>query len=499
MTVGTTTRPPTAVTRLPDRAAPAAASPPAAAPAAGGRAVAAPRRVALPAFATHGTPGADTLPAAARDALLDAPRPRTRGPVLFGLAAILLFFGGFGAWSALAPLSEAAVAPGVIKVEGQRRTIQHMEGGYIREILARDGDRVERGQVLMRLDDIQSGANLETLRSQRWALLAQDARLSSEFARLREIAFPQELLAAEDPRARDAVAGQRALFEARQASLASQIGVLEARIEQQLAARESAEGTLRSAQQQLASFRQEEADIGPLVRQGLIQRPRLLQIQRSATEQEARIVAAQADIERANHAIAEARGQIRQVVDQRLQEVSTELHEVRTRLAEVEERLRAAQDVAQRRDIVAPEPGIVVNSRFFTVGAVVRPGEAVMDLTPLQDRLIAEVMVQPHDIDVVYPGLRTEVRLPAFKQRLVPYLHGHVTYVASDVTMDERTRQSYFRAFVLIDQDQLAHLPNVHLVPGMPVEAYIQVGERSFFRYMIQPILDSFHRAFREQ
>jgi len=374
-----------------------------------------------------------------------------------------------------------------------------MEGGYVREILVRDGDRVERGQVLMRLDDIQSGANLEALRSQRWALLAQDARLSAELARLREIVFPQELLAADDPRARDAIAGQRALFEARQTSLASQISVLEARIEQQVALRDAAEGTLRSARQQLESFRQEEASIGPLVRQGLIQRPRLLQIQRSATEQEARIVSAQADIDRADHAIAEARNQIRQIEDQRLQDVSTELRDVRTRLAEVEERLRAAQDVAQRRDIVAPEPGIVVNSRVFTIGAVVRPGDPVMDLTPLQDRLIAEVMVQPGDIDVVYPGLLTEVRLPAFKQRLVPYLHGRVTYVASDVTMDDRTRQSYYRANILIDQDQLERLPNVQLVPGMPVEAYIQIGERSFFRYMVQPILDSFHRAFREQ
>jgi HlyD family secretion protein len=453
-----------------------------------------PRRTGLPAFPTAG--GALRPPV---EEILDAPHPRTRGPVLFGFISMLLFFGGFGAWSLLAPLSEAAIAPGVIKVEGQRRTIQHMEGGYVREILARDGDRVERGQVLMRLDDIQSGANLEALRSQRWALLAQDARLTSELARLREIVFPQDLLAAEDPRARDAIAGQRALFEARQASLASQISVLEARIEQQNAVRGSAEGTLRSARQQLESFRQEETDIGPLVRQGLIQRPRLLQIQRSATEQEARITAAQAEIERANHAILEARSQIRQIEDQRLQEVSAELREVRTRLAEVEERLRAAQDVAQRRDIVAPEPGIVVNSRVFTIGAVVRPGDAVMDLTPLQDRLIAEVMVQPGDIDVVYPGLRTEVRLPAFKQRLVPFLHGKVTYVASDVTMDERTRHSYYRAFVLIDSEQLERLPNVQLVPGMPVEAYIQVGERSFFRYMVQPILDSFHRAFREQ
>ncbi len=437
--------------------------------------------------------------AAGPDPILDAPRPRTRGAILFGLAAIFLFFGSFAAWSFLAPLSEAAIAPGVIKFEGQRRTIQHMEGGYVREILVHDGDRVQAGQVLMRLDDIQAGANLETLRSMRWALLAQDARLTAELARVRDITFPPDLLAAEDPRARDAVAGQRALFEVRRASLASQLSVLAARVEQQNAVRESAGGTLTSARQQLTSFREEERSIAPLVRDGLIPRPRLLQVQRSATEQEARIVGAQSEIERANSAVTEARNQMRQVEDQRLQEVSTELRDLRNRLTETEERLRAAQDVARRRDIAAPEAGTVVNLRLFTIGAVVRPGDPVMDLTPARDRLIAEVMVQPHDIDVVHPGLHTEVRLPAFKQRLVPYLHGEVIYVASDVTMDDRTRQSYYKAHVLIDREQLERLEHVQLVPGMPVEAYIQVGERSFFRYMVQPVLDSFHRAFREQ
>ena len=147
----------------------------------------------------------------------------------------------------------------------------------------------------------------------------------------------------------------------------------------------------------------------------------------------------------------------------------------------------------------APEDGTIVASKFFNVGAVVRPGEPVMELVPAADRLVAEVHLAAHDIDVVYPGLQSEIRLPAFKQRLVPYVHGHVTYVASDVSMDERTRQSYYRVQILVDQDQLAKLENVRLVPGMPVEAQIQIGERSFFHYMMQPLIDSFHRAFREQ
>jgi len=184
---------------------------------------------------------------------------------------------------------------------------------------------------------------------------------------------------------------------------------------------------------------------------------------------------------------------------QRRQEAAAERRETRTRLAEAEEKLRAAQDVAVRRDIVAPEDGTVLNLRLFNSGAVVRPGDPVMDLVPAQDRLVAEVNIQPFDIDVVHVGLQAEIRLPAFKQRLVPYLHGHVIFVAQDVTIDERTRATYYRAHILIDQEQLDRMQGVQLVPGMPVEAMVQIGERSFLRYITQPLRDSFTRAFREQ
>jgi len=235
------------------------------------------------------------------------------------------------------------------------------------------------------------------------------------------------------------------------------------------------------------------------VRQGLQRLPTLLALQRTAAALEGQGEDLQGQLDRAAQAIAEARSTIASIVGQRRQEVAAEQREIRTRLAEVEERLCAAQDVAVRRDIMAPEDGTVLNLRLFNIGAVVRPGDPVLDLVPSNDRLVAEVNVQPFDIDVVHVGLQAEVRLPAFKQRLVPYLYGHVTFVAQDVTIDERTRMSYYRAHILIDAEQMARLENVQLVPGMPVEAMIQIGERSFLRYVTQPIRDSFTRAFREQ
>ncbi|MFC3124559.1 HlyD family type I secretion periplasmic adaptor subunit [Pseudoroseomonas globiformis] len=454
----------------------------------------------VPAGGALAKPRGPGLPAvSAPEALLDTPRPRTRGAMLLGLVSIGVFFGGFAAWSFLAPLSEAAIAPGQIRAEGQRRVIQHLEGGIVREILARDGDKVKAGQVLMRLDEVQSDVGLGTVRAQRWALLAQDARLAAEARGATEIAFPAELLNSDDPRALEAMTGQRTLFAARQTSLTSQLQVLEARIAQHEATAASAQGQIASQRRQLDLINREARDVEVLVRQGLERMPRLLGLQRNMASLEGNMVDLRGQVERAEASVAEARNQIRQTRDQRMAEISTEAREIRGRLNEAEEKLRGAHDMVTRRDITAPEDGTILGSKFFNTGAVVRPGEPVMELVPAADRLVAEVQLQPNDIDVVYPGLQSEIRLPAFKQRLVPYVHGHVTYVASDVTMDERTRQSYYRVQVAVDQDQIDRLENVQLVPGMPVEAQIQIGERSFFRYMMQPVLDSFHRAFREQ
>lgn len=431
--------------------------------------------------------------------VLDAPRPRTRTPLLLGWAVVLIFVLGLGSWAAFTPLAEAAIAQGLLKVEGTRRTIQHFEGGIVREILVRDGDQVRQGQVLLRLDQPQAGQQTQTLRSQRWALLAQDARLMAELAGSREIAFPRELSTLEAARAQDAVAGQRSLFEARRTALESQLTVLAARIEQFEAQIRSSEAQREAQARQLLLLQAEEANTQTLLNQGLARLPQLLAIQRQVAATVGNIADIGGQIERSRAQIIEAERDMRRVTDTRLQEVSTELRELRVRLAETEERLRAAEDVSTRLEITAPEDGTVLNLRVFTMGAVVRAGDPVMELVPVRDRLVAEVNVQPNDIEVIHPGLVAEVRLPAFKSRLVPYLHGQVTFVASDVTQDERRGMAFYRVQIEIDAEQLRALDGVQLRPGMMVEALIRTGERSFGRYLLQPVFDSFHRAFREQ
>lgn len=430
---------------------------------------------------------------------IDAPRPRAGLALALGFVTMVGFVGGFMAWATLAPLAEAAMAPGMIKVEGTRRTLQHLEGGLVREILVRDGDRVRQGQVVMRLDDVQSGAATQTAQVQRGTLLAQQARVTAETDRAPAVTFPPELLQPGlDPRVAEAVEGQRALFQARQASLDSQLAVLAHRRDQARASIASAEGQLAATDRQLVLLRHEEALRRGLVQQGLSRLPELLAVQRTLAGTEGTIADLRGQIERSRAVIQEAESQGQATLDQRRQEAGAEGREVAGKLAEVEERLRAAADVSARRDILAPEDGTIVNLRVFNLGAVVRAGDPVMELVPAQDRLVAEVQVQPNDIDVVHTGLIAEVRLPAFRQRLVPALLGHVTFVAADVTTDPQTRASHYRAQILIDQDQLQRLPMVSLTPGMPVEAQVQLGERTFWRYLTQPIRDSFARAFKE-
>jgi HlyD family secretion protein len=431
--------------------------------------------------------------------ILDAPKPRTRVPMLAGYAIVGLFVFGLGLWASVAPLTEAAIAPGILKVEGTRRTVQHFEGGIVREILVRDGDLVRQGQPLIRLDQPQAEQQTETLRSQRFALLAQDARLVAELAGTPDIAFPRDLLVATHPRAQEVVTGQRTLFEARRMTLESQLMVLRARIEQHQATIRSATGQIGAQRRMLTLLRAEEENTATLLRQGLARLPQLLALQRQVASTEGNITDITNQMERSRAQIAETEREIERLTNTRIQEVSTELREVRVRLGEAEERLRAAENISTRMEITAPEAGAVLNLRVFTVGAVVRPGDPVLDIVPERDRLVAEVNVQPNDIDVVQVGLQAEVRLPAFKQRLVPYLHGHVTFVASDITQDDRRGLAYYRVNIEIDEDQLRGLEGVNLRAGMAVEAMIQTGSRSFGRYLIQPLLDSFHRSFREQ
>lgn len=426
--------------------------------------------------------------------------PSTRGAMWFGLLAIIVFLGGFGAWSFLAPLSAAAVAPGVIKVEGNRRTVQHLEGGIVQEILVKDGDKVKAGQVLLRMDDVAALSTVASLRDTRWQLLAQESRILAELGREPELRFPADLAEAalREPRATDAVAAQQTLFASRRAASENQRQMLTFRLQQLEAQISSTEGQLRSQRRQLELAQDLVRMSQQLMARGLEPRQRMIERQRLQESTQGNIIDLEGQVLRTRNQISETAAQLRLVDDQLNNELGEQLRDVRSKLVDVEERLRPAAEAAQRRDVTAPVAGTVLNLHFFTVGGVVRPGEPILDIVPADDSLVAEVQVQPNDIQSVHVGLLAEIRLPAYKARVLPYLHGHVITVASDTLIDDRTRAPYYRALIRFDPDQLARYPEVTLVPGMLVETMIVTGERSLWQYLIQPLRDSFARAFRE-
>ena len=422
-----------------------------------------------------------------------------RGPVFLGVAIIAVAFGGLGTWSALASLSSAAIAPGVVAVEGSRKTIQHLEGGIIEDILIEEGAYVEADQVLIRLAETRPNALYAMLLGQYRAARALEARLVAEREGLASIAFPDELVdAAGDPEVIEILQGQTQLFETRRTSREGQIAILQqrtAQYEEQIA---GIAAQRRSSQEQIALINDELEGVRELYEKGLAKKTRLLELERAAAELNGEIGQLSAEISRTKQSIGEAELRIIDLDNEFRTEVSNELREVQERLAELEEQLGAQKDVVERLEIRAPQAGIIQGLKFHTPGGVITPGAAILDIVPTEDRLLIEAHVRPEDIDSVHAGLWAEVRLTAYKQRSTPQLDGEVTSISADRFVDERTGIAYYLARVEVDADELARLDDVELYPGMPADVYILTGERKAFEYFLAPITNSMHRAFRE-
>ncbi|HZH28774.1 MAG TPA: HlyD family type I secretion periplasmic adaptor subunit [Azospirillaceae bacterium] len=426
--------------------------------------------------------------------------PRTRSTILAGTIVTVVFVGGFGGWASLAPLSSASVAGGMVVAEGERRTVQHLEGGIVRDILVREGDRVRSGQVLVRMHDAQAAAAVEVLRVQRDLLHTQEVRLMAEADGAADPAFPEDLVSAarHDPRVASAVAGQEALFRVRRDAFESQIQTLRHRMDQENAAAAAAVNQIRFYADQIRLIREEAAGVQQLLDKGLERRPRLLALQRAEADLMARSAEAEGLMYRSREAVAGLVSQIEQLKSTRRNEVGTELQQVRSQLAATTEKLRGEADVLERRDVLAPLDGIVMGLRVFSPGAVVRPGDPILDIVPSGEDLVVKANVPPLDIDDVHVGLDAEVRLSAYRQRVVPPVRGEVFFVSADAVTDPKSGTSFYEAKIRIDPDELARNPDIQMQAGMPAEIMILTGARSFFGYLLQPMVDGFHRAFRE-
>ncbi len=413
---------------------------------------------------------------------------------------IIIAFGGFGTWAALASLDSAAIAPGVVVVESDRKSVQHLEGGLVKDILVRDGHRVEKGDVLIRLEDTHARALHDIVRGELDAARAEESRLIAERDDRNDVVFPDELLArARVAKVRKALEGQRSLFNARRNALRGQVAILEQSIAQ---FREEIEG-LKSQQaareQQLKILRDELRGLRKLLAQGNVPRNEVLAYERRIAELSGEKGRFMADVARAEQGIGEARlriGQLRKTVRE---EVVAKLREVQERIFGLEERLVAAEDVLGRTEVRAPSAGIVMGMRAHTTGGVITPGQEILQVVPVGDRLIIQARVDPVDIDDVAIGQQASVRLTAFKMRSTPIIVGTLINLSADRLVDEHDGTPYYLARIEVSKEELAGLGDLALQPGMPVEALIKTGARTALGYMLSPLTENMGLAFRER
>jgi HlyD family secretion protein len=420
--------------------------------------------------------------------------------LVVGLAVVVVLAGGLGGWASTAQISGALIAPGSVVVESNVKKVQHPTGGVVGEVRVRDGDLVKAGDVVVRLDDTVTKANLAIVTKNLDGLLARGARLEAEQRGSDKIVFPKTLLErSDDPDVKAVVASETKLFEVRTHGRSGQKAQLQERIMQLMEEIAGLTAQEKAKDQEIALVEKELVGVRTLYDQHLVQISRLTALERDAarlTGERAQYIASRAQ---AKGKITETELQIIQVDKDLVSEVSKDLRETNDKIGEFVERKVTAEDQLRRVDIRAPQDGMVLQSTVHTVGGVITAGDAIMMIVPQADDLQVEAKVNPQDIDKLQIGQKTLLRLSAFNQRTTPELNGVVTRVSPDVTTEQRTGQSYYTIRVSMPPAEVARLGDAKLIPGMPVEAFVQTGERTMLSYLIKPLSDQLMRAFREK
>jgi len=431
---------------------------------------------------------------------LRSSRASIRLHVLLGMIIVVILAGGLGGWASTAEISGALIAQGSIVVDSNIKKVQHPTGGVVGELRVRDGDRVKAGDILIRLDETVTRANLAIVVNGLTELYARKARLEAERDGADTVAVPKELAGRLDvPEVADALASERKLFELRRKARLGQKDQLQQRIKQ---LREQIIGL--TAQQDAKSkemelIEQELTGVRDLWQKNLVQINRLTSLEREKARlqgERGQLIAAAAE---AQGKIIETQLQIIQVDQELSSDVAKELREIDSKIGEYVERKVTAEDQLKRTDIRAPQDGIVFQSTANTVGGVITAGDPIMLIVPETDTLQVEVKVDPKDIDQVKFGQAVVLRFSAFNQRTTPELNGTVVRIAADTTNDQRTGQPYYLVRISMTADEMRRLGAVKLTPGMPVEAFIQTGERTMLSYLVKPLHDQLMRSFREK
>lgn len=430
----------------------------------------------------------------------DAAGPRVSGSMRLALASIGLFMLAFAAWSWAAPLNSAAIASGFLEAEGGgRRTVQHLEGGIVRQFLVKEGQEVRAGQPLVLFDATQSEASDAALRTSFYGLLAQDARLNAERLGLPTVSYPAELLAAAgDPEVQEIIAASNAEFASRRRGLAEQAQILSQRIGQSNADIRSSGAQIAALTDQAKLLDDEQMSVDMLVDEGLERKSRLLALQRQRALVDGERGKLTNNLDRLRDTIGETRAQMVSLRGQMVLEATGQQRQVQLQIAEAREKLTVSSDIRTRQQVVAPVAGRVANLRLITPGAVIGAGQPILDIVPTSEKIVVSARLRPIDIDVVHKGLKAEIKLTPYKARVIPNLLGTVKEVSPDAIYDKDAQQLYYKVIVEISGAQLKKYPDVQLMSGMPAEVYIDLGSSSLLQYLLQPMIDSFNRSFRE-
>lgn len=423
-----------------------------------------------------------------------------------GFALVLLVFGGFGAWASLAPLTSAALAPGVITVEHYRKTVQHLEGGIIRSLDVHDGDSIQQDQVVATLDDTQPRAQLEVLRGQLYLRIAQEARLAAQRDGLTAVHYPQELLTHQhDLRVQEAMRLQDQTFTVRRTANDGERAVYRRQIEQLRAKLEGLRAQKLSRDRLVESYRGELADFKSLLNEGFTEKQKVEELERALAQSEGQRGELQSDIAASELQIAEIELKILQLQKDLQREVAKELSAVQDELFQLREKVQSFESTVNRSVIKAPVSGMVLGLTMHTIGAVIPPGGRLLDIVPQDQKLIVEARVSPIDIDRIKTGQIAEVRFSAFKSRDLPMIMGKLTGVSADrIVVDGKDSKGgetdYYLARVEVSPEGLQALSaaDLELVPGMPVEVLINTGARTLIQYVMKPLTDTFKRALIE-
>jgi HlyD family secretion protein len=417
-----------------------------------------------------------------------------------GLAGVIVLVGGVGGWAATTELAGAVIGSGTLVVDSYTKKVQHPTGGVVGELNVREGAKVKAGDVVVRLDETVTRANLLIVVKSLDESAARRARLEAERDDQDRLDFPAELTArAFDPDVARVIAGERKLFELRRTARAGKKAQLNERMGQLREQIRGLEEQIAAKDRETTFIDQELIGVRELWRKNLVQITRLTTLEREAARLHGERGALVAAIAETKGRITETTLQIMQIDQDLRTEVGKDLAEIRAKTSELVEKRVSAEDQLKRIDIRAPQDGTVHQLALHTVGGVISAGEQIMLIVPTHDALVVEVRIAPHEIDRVSVGQPVLLRFTAFNQRTTPQLNGEVSRVSADVAVDQKTGASFYVARIAVPEAEIARLGDLKLIAGMPVEAFIQTGERTVMSYLVKPLSDQLMHAWRER